>query len=446
MVGLIITIIGIIVPIVLYFKKKYAAFLISIIALLTGGFKLLHADLIISESDACLLIFLVCALREIMSEKQFFTVRDDWVAMLILGLLLYSFLICSISVLLGKEQFSYGFKVFRLELFYLAYFIFRKIPIEETVKMLKWLLVISIFTGVLSYLQIVGITGIFPVDENMSQSMGGGAGIKRLTNTPTFSLLFLLYFLLKRQKNLQTFLLTIFFAGFIIFRQSRGEIIASVAALIVYFIMTGYLVRLLKVGVVFLVIGILFSSVLNQRIKETEVKAGLTFTEELERGLTLISNKDFKHVNDEGNFIFRMSIVSERLVYLGKKMNTLLFGVGTIHEDSPNNNFRFFLGSPNNGKIQAIDTNDVAFLTRVFRYGLVFLFINLALIGVMLKRLFSNRNRELIVLVAFVLLLKNLIHAMGSDKLSSLIHLFIPLLIAAQLYHHNKRLIYKHLW
>ncbi len=438
------TILGVITPAVLYFKKKYAAFLLSLIIVLTRGFGLIHVDMVISGLDAFLLVFLVCALKELAMDKSFFTIRDDWVATLIVVLLVYAFVIFCYSFLMDREGLAYGFKVFRLEFYFFAYFLFRKIPFEEVTKMFKWLIGISIVLGVLYYLQYVGIVGVLEVDEKYYRGMYKSG--RNFNNTPVFSSLILLYLLFKKNKSVATYMLIIFFSGLLILPQSRGEIIAVLVAVALFFVMSGYFVRMFKVGIVVLIVGALFYSVLNERVKETEVKAGLTFTQEIKRGMKLIVNRDFKHVNDEGNFIFRMSILSERVVYLSKDMNRFWFGVGTIHEDSPANNFQFFLGSPKKGKMQIIDTDDVAFLSHVFRYGFMYLILMLSLIGVMLKRLFVNRERDILVLVAFVFLLKNCVHAMGSDRFSDLIHVFIPLLFVAQLYHHDKRLIFEHLW
>ena len=76
---------------------------------------------------------------------------------------------------------------------------------------------------------------------------------------------------------------------------------------------------------------------------------------------------------DNGTFAFRISMILERVFYLISNPVCLPFGVGAIAEDSPYNQFNFFIGTEQENLkygFAQIDSVDVVWSSVVLRYGL----------------------------------------------------------------------------
>ena len=117
---------------------------------------------------------------------------------------------------------------------------------------------------------------------------------------------------------------------------------------------------------------------------------------------------NLRRVGDEGgSSIFRMAMLIERIDYLVKNPQYLLFGVGAIHEDSPNcyNRFDFTLGTRNEGRMFGkclIESGDITWVPVSLRYGLAGVAIHLTIL-IIIAKLARKRKDTLKILFPLII-------------------------------------------
>lgn len=427
------------VGIILYINKKYSHFIFVLFFILLSGYYFVPTP-IVSLDDIALIMSMGCAIYGYTKDKHFFSAKDDNIAKIIYVLWGYYTIIAIATVLLGREELIYSFRVWRLELYYLAYFIFRKIPISKTEKAFKAILFISIIGGIFYFLQFIGITGI--INGNVEERIKEGGKFIRLTNIPYFTSLILYYLIYNKSKIKFRYILIVFFASMVILSQGRGLMISLVASIVIYQLFMGKISQILKIGLIFGVIAILFAPLIRYRYlssgSQNMNSEGLL--KEMRNSLSLTENFDNANINDiNGTFTFRIFLFTERMNYLFQHPQYLLTGVGTVHEDSPlnRNRFHFIVGSnkiDKEGNLvqQPIVTNDIAFITRIFEYGIIYFFLYIYFMIMVFKRLYKERNISIMVLIAFLLFLKMAIQCLGSDSFSTFKNMAFILLVLAQ--------------
>jgi hypothetical protein len=111
--------------------------------------------------------------------------------------------------------------------------------------------------------------------------------------------------------------------------------------------------------------------------------------------------------NEGGSSIFRFAMLIERFDYLIQNPEYLMFGVGAIHEDSPNcyNRFDFALGTRNEGRMFGkcmIESGDITWLPVTLRYGLVGIAMHLFIL-ITIAKLARKRNDVLKILFPLII-------------------------------------------
>jgi hypothetical protein len=377
----------------LYFYKtrKYSNFIISLFFILTSGFGFLPNAEVISVTDVALFMCLSIAFFNFIRDSKFFSAKNDGIAKIIYVLLGYYTLIAILTVLLDRESFLYSIKVWRLDLFYLAYFTFRKIPISETEKAFKPILFITVIAGVLFLFQFIGITGI--LYQDISQKHFSSNDVGRFLNMPFFvtPLIFYLYYYKGQLKYKYAYILL--FIAVVIFAQSRGLMVGILVSIVIYQLVIGQFSKIIQKLLLLAVVVVLFLPVIQHRFISKEGSGqDIGFFEEINKGF-LVSKNISKSGRDDinGTFTVRMFLISERIQYLFSNPESLLTGVGTIHENSPNNRFDFTIGSikvddDENLIVQQIDTNDISYATHLFRYGILYFVIFIIFLTASIKR------------------------------------------------------------
>jgi hypothetical protein len=419
-----------------YGKGKYSAFIIILFFILFSGFGFL-TDILTTAADISIAMCLSCAMLLRIKDPSTFSIKNDPIAKLIVIILVYQTIVMLKTIATGAESLLYSIKVWRFDLMYLCYFAFRRIPISETKKAFKVFLPITGIAGFFYLMQFAGVTGILNMD--MTKALDSGDDIARLVNAPGLSVAMLIYVIYTNEKIKFRALWLIFLAALVILPMVRGVILSLVASILIYHVTTGDFKRFKRIILWAGLIAILFLPILTYRFwsdKRTNDNAifndigyGLSvFSKSLDGDLPLV-------MTTEGTFAFRVALALERLMYQVDN-NGLLFGYGTIHEDSPNNHFDFSFRSRKtvNGNLvyQQIDTGDIALVSHIFRYGLVYLALYVCFLVMSLKALHRNASKNPMFEVGFVLLLSMIIAMPGVDMFTPFAFIAMALLLIAQ--------------
>lgn len=179
--------------------------------------------------------------------------------------------------------------------------------------------------------------------------------------------------------------------------------------------------------IIALIVGLLLYSVYTNLISDRFNRYDVSFTEEVISGISIKKIMDFSSYEgsnrevftwqENGTFVFRISMLAERIIYLFQNPEKILFGAGMIDEASPKNDFHFKLGTPNeNYKYQycQIESNDILWTSYLLRYGIIGILFWIVLFHVCFKQ-FNNRQDQVnLVGLSYTLFL--IINSFGSDS------------------------------
>ncbi len=382
----------------LYFKKKYLPFLLCYIALMT---ELLMLDTIgssIRGSDLCFFINIIL-LPIALSRRGKEIIKDtkiNNIIKLFIGLIIFELLL---TYLTGADSMVYALKVVRIPLMFIAYYPFSTIPLYIYKRFIKIMLFITIIQGILFLLQFVGINLLAGRFDNEAFAFSFAL------NVPTFLYFFILFSLDADYVKKYKYPLLAFFLIILLLTFVRATIIATLASIILYIITVSGLKRSMSIIVVMLIISPVVFNVLE---KKSAVSGSSMSTKE-EITLLFSGADNLRRIGNEGgSSIFRFAMLIERFDYIITNPQYLLFGVGAIHEDSPNcyNRFDFALGTRNEGRMFGkclIESGDITWVPVTLRYGIVGIIIHLAVL-IMIGKLSRKRNDVLKILFPLMIL------------------------------------------
>lgn len=381
----------------LYLNKKYLSFILSYTALMTELFMLDTIGSSIRGSDLCFFmnfILLPVALsrrsRENINDKE-----TNKVIKLFIGFIIFEF---ALTYLTGADSVSNALKVIRIPLLFLAYYPFSTIPLDIYKHYIKIMLWVTIIQGILFLLQFVGINLLAGRFDTESFAFAFAL------NIPTF-IYFYIFFSLdaKYIKKYKYPLLALFFV-ILLFTYVRSIIIALLACIIIYIVTIRGLKRSMPIILSLVIIAPIVMGVLE---KKSAVSGSSMSTKE-EIALLFSGTDNLRRIgNDGGSSIFRLAMLIERFDYIIQNPEYLLFGVGAIHEDSPNcyNRFDFVLGTRNEGRMLGrclIESGDITWVPVTLRYGLAGIAIHLAILIIIAK---LARKRKDILKILFPLII-----------------------------------------
>lgn len=406
-----------------YFQHNKGFFLLAVFLVISSCINLIPSS-IISE-DLSLAMALTAIIYDLAHGVKVFSTKRDPVGKLILILLFYCFFEAIWTAAQGAETFIYALKVYRRDLFYVYYFVFKQLSLSDIMRVCKPLLTLTIVGGVLYYLQFASIHMLSNFSDN---TVVAGGGYSRYSNTPMLSIPFLVFFIVKRD-NVNIWVL-LFFVGLLIMPMSRGNIIASIIAIAYYIVKRGKFNSYRGIAIKLLIPFLLFSPVLIYRFIQDNDRG--TAAQDIRKALSFSDFSEFDY-GSGGTFTFRIALALERFNYMVNNPETLLTGVGVIHEQSPNNKFEFYIGTnliymDGVERRQTIDTEDIAYVSHTFRYGLIYLLLFILFIRSCFVRLKSGMKKHAIGAVGFVFLFILVINSLSSDVFSFLRFMFIPLL------------------
>lgn len=292
----------------------------------------------------------------------------------LLRLLVYGYVIflmhCLMTIILGLDSIRYATGVLRVDISaLLLYFIARKLNKQEIYTCLKYICIITVIHCFFYLLQYLGIN-VFIEKNHLDES-----SILRIGMPPALPLLFLLsLFVLKKWKLAALYVIPIFTAA------ARGMLVALVTAFVLFY--RKYLFKSKYIIPIVVGSAILYG-VYNNYLADDAQRYDVSFTEEIIKGFDYKTLTDYSayagnghevfSFKENGTFAFRISMLVERLVYLLNNPQYLPFGIGMVAEESPHNNYSFFLGTANedtrNGYCMIV-SNDIVWVSVVLRYGL----------------------------------------------------------------------------
>ena len=375
------------ITIVFYLNRKYLPFILCYIALMTELFMLDTIGSAIRGSDMCFFMniilfpFALMRTNNIKSNEK----KINRIVKLFIGFLIFEFLL---TVVTRSDTVSYALKVVRIPLMFLAYYIFRTIPLNTYRKFLKIMLYITIAQGVLFLLQFAGVNLL--AGRYDSESFAFAFAL----NVPTFIYLYIFVCLDVQRIRKYRYLLLAFFVAILLMTYVRAFIIAALLGIILYVVM----VRGLKRSVLLVAVILLLLPFAQHFVdKKSEVSGSMHSTKE-EIALLFSGIDNVRQIGDDGgSSVFRMAMLIERFDYLIHNPEYLLFGVGAIHEDSPNcyNRFSFALGTRNEDRYYGkclIESGDITWVPITLRYGIVGIVVHLSIIFMIIKLAWRRKD------------------------------------------------------
>jgi len=331
--------------------------------------------------DFCLVFCTVVMAYENLKTPHYFTLKNDSVAQTVVLLETYFLASFLVTGLTGAESWLYAVKTYRYQLFFLLYFLFRNIATKDYIRSFRMLVYISFALGVLFYLQFSGIELLQKAFDMPTE--GVKTVYQRMRNIPAATIFMVISALFLSKRKGYTFFTLLFWGGIIVFSQHRGMMLSLLVALPLGLYLKGCRKRIWELAIAIFTVYLLFSPVIVYRFAQ---KGGQTFVfEDIKNGLSV---KRLKKNAAKGTFSFRTALIFERCGYMVEKPGRLLFGVGTMHEDSPVSKKKFHFKSgtlnKNTNRRQQIGTDDIAFVSFFLRYGLV----GIAILFYLLIRLF----------------------------------------------------------
>ena len=371
-----------------YGKKNHSMVLFFITAIITGGFGVLPGESGIQKTDLILVFALFVTANERSHDKSYFCIKNDIIARCIFFILIFLTIEFLFTVVLMVETPVWSLKVVRLQFLLLLYFYFRRIDSISWNKYFKIALSFSFLQGILYYLQLVGITGILTkeIDEDVANI--------RYSNFPLLTLFFIVYFLVNKGVDGKFRLFMLFFWGMmIILSQNRGALLGLIGAFTMFVISQRN-----KKSFIYLVAGIaVYFILIGPMLARRDVGERASTRDDL----TLLINSDAEDMSkvkgtQVGTVAFRFGMLAERWMYLVENPQYMLFGVGCIHEQSPSNRFRFFLGTHNDNffwGICMIESGDIVWVPILLRYGIAGIIIFLLMLICWVKLGYKSINK-----------------------------------------------------
>ena len=427
-----------------YIRRNHTMVLFALTLITTGGFGLIaSASYPLQMADLLIIPILIITVLEYSRDKHYFSVKGDKLGKIIFWILGFILLQYIRTIVVGEETPLWAFKVARVQLLFLIVFYIRKQTPKTLEKYVKLLIIFSSIQGVLYYLQLIGVTGIL-AEDYFDNSM-----IVRYTNYPWFMPFILVYFIVKKDINLTKRLFMLAFWGMMaILSQTRGVII-GVAACVLLLV----LIQRNYKSIVYLVAGVAVYVVLIAPVFESrDASSSQGGTSEdismiMSSGVVGLSEVQSTQV---GTIVFRFGMLAERWLYLVDNPQYLPFGVGCIHEQSPNNHFYFNLGTTNEkfkyGRCM-IESGDITWVPTLLRHGLfgtflyIFLLLSWIIIGCKKYNSFNNTYAKTSCLIAVYVSFTSLNGALF-DSAMYLMSLCIYLgLMESGIYQDNKQLV-----
>lgn len=347
-----------------WFKGNRVKSMMCLFLLVNGSFGILGlSDTLIERSNFLFLIGNIFLYRDISRNRFSISYRSDNIYRLVtIGYALFA-VHAVITVMSGQDTLPLSFSVFK-NFFspFLLYYVVRHVCIEEMNKLLKYFAIIYAFVTVLFLAQFIGIN-FFSKQEFTEIDKG----FSRLGIPLSIPFMFLYVLISSRNKFKSIiYILPILFGGL------RGYMVSMAAA--VSWIYRKYVFRL-KYLVLIVPLVLVGSYLYTHYFEESYDRYNVSFAEEISSGLNLDLGSGLSQYDDfqsSGTFAFRTAMLYERAYFLLNNPVYLPFGIGSVAEESPHNNYKFILNTFDQHQRKgyvSIHTTDILWVTIMLRYG-----------------------------------------------------------------------------
>ena len=331
-----------------------------------------------------------------------------------------------LTMILGAEDFLYGLKVIRIPLTLISFYVLRVIPFKDIKKFLTLGYIILIIQGVLYYLQFIGIHLLAGFNSTSVERYGLAFAL----NSPTFLYLYIFYVLADNDlSSRQKYLLFLFLIGIVLLRYVRAGIFALAISTVLYLVISKKSKETIIIGVIMA----LLSPIILNTLSSKESLGGKSSSGDLQN---IIENIGSPTSIDPlaGSMSFRISMLIERGFYLLDNPQYSLFGVGTIHEDSPNcyKRFDFSIGTRNERKQGGkcmIESGDITWVPILLRYGFVGTLFHISLFFILFFNSYKRKDKFVFIAPLALYLLLSSFDGPLFDNADRLYFLSIVLLI-----------------
>jgi len=295
--------------------------------------------------------------------------QEDNILKVILCGYVYFIIHMIVTVVLGLDSLRYSNLVLRTNYsVLLIYLMTRQLYKEEVLQALRYIGIIIFIHACLYILQYFGIN-VFTNDSTLVDLLINRTGIPLAA--PFLAILSIV--VLRRWELALVFLIPILGGS------QRGILMSMLAGIIIVYRKNLKDVKNIMIAFSIAVIILFF----YQTFLEQSFNRRGSFVDEITDAFNITRLLDFQsyysnnatvfdfHYNS--TFSFRMSMLLERFLYLFQNPQYLLFGAGSIAEESPYNNFHFFIGTFDETSKMGycmIDSNDIVWTSWVLRFGL----------------------------------------------------------------------------
>lgn len=423
-----------------YIQDRKAEVLFCLTAITNSCFFFINADnLPVKPTDFALVFILTISLFNI-PQKKYYSIVDDSIGKIIFIILIYFTLNFLATVILRLDNPVNALKVIRPYYALLLYFYVRKMQKKDFSLYLNLMLVASIIQGLFYYLQIIGIDGI--LTGRVEEAEGSG-GLTRFANFPKMASFFVLYFIIKDRISMHKkgFFIA-FFGMMLILGQMRGVVIALSCTIGLFF----FLKRKTKyVG--YIAVGLIaYQFVIAPMFEYRERNATHSTSEEI---IMILKNptgvfQNYTEGDEKGTFSFRIAMLFERIYYMMDNPQYAPFGVGCIHEESPNNIWTFYVCTYNESLVKGysmLASADIAWVGLLMRFGIVgillwcMLFYYWGRNGIPLVK----RSNDTIFMAASVMVLSDFLVSFDSDNLGRISSIISLIFYFSVIYEYKNR-------
>ena len=386
--------------------------------------------------DWALLICFAAFLFEVVTVGKIDGVKNDFLGRSILLVVGYIAIRSIFSLFLGEEKPLHIALTIRAPLFWMTYFVFKKITLSDLEKSWKKIFVLVLVANILTLSQMIG----FDFGNYHARSFGSKLGVPLVIDTVFF------WVILTKKINAPLKILSI--ATILIDAVFASRFYCFLITFIggcAFFIPKVKLNKKISLAIVVSLLAAIFivvfkTGTLNNIGRFGEIQNDIQGISEVSQR-TAVKGKYLESGNS-ATMLFRLVLAKERFQYLLRNPQYMIWGVGPIYDDpsNPNNRFDFYLGTRRSDLrgIHQIDTVDISFVTHIFRYGLVGIATYVLLICCLFARLSNCRDYSVIIKSSFLTMILFALQSIGANRFDRFQFMFFVLLTAGVCYNVRK--------
>lgn len=422
-----------------YWTARHAWMMICITFLLTNGYMLIPEENIsVKGSDFTTMLLLIITAIECIRDPHHFYVKNDAFGKVALWMMIFQVLVFIITLATKAETTLFAIKVARINILYIAYFIFRKIPCEQMRSYFFINMKIAIVMGVLFYLQLFDVR----ILQGRVDEARAATDQVRYANAPFMAGAYLLYSIFSKQNLAIKLIGIVYWGGMMVLGMSRGGMLGMGAVIVAYLILSRNIKYAVVVGVVGLFAYLFVLPMFQYRDNQGQ---GVSTTEDIR--LVFQGGNAVVMGQQGGTFSFRIGMLLERWDYLIDHPQYLLTGVGDIHEDSPRcyRRFKFVLGTVNAGRKYGqclIESGDIAWVPLLLRYGVIGMVLYLSFFVIWARRgiPYVSSETDTIYIIFALMVISTFMTSFTGGSFQTYSGLYTLLFHVAYVYKRNKEL------